>query len=104
MDAQLDQALATLDGNWPQIPEAPVREDPILTQTPTIRTDGDRYLLIEYGPNILDLNLRFRVQALETNLRTENLTGIVDITPGVRSLHIHYDSRRLHRETLLAAI
>ena len=33
------------------------------------RADGDRYLLVEYGPNVLDLNLRFRVHALEQQLR-----------------------------------
>jgi len=68
------------------------------------RADGDRYLLVEYGPNVLDLNLRFRVHALETELRAANLRGILDITPGVRSLHIHYDTRRLRREELLAAL
>jgi urea carboxylase len=67
------------------------------------RADGDRYLLVEYGPNALDLNLRFRVHALEQLLRAENLPGIIDITPGVRSLHIHYDSR-LHREALLEVL
>ncbi len=123
MEAQLDQALATLDGNWPEIPAAPVREEPILNRERqravatnprplapaprpqvVVRSDGDKYLLIEYGPNVLDLNLRFRVHALESGLRAEKLAGIIDITPGVRSLHIHYDSRRLRRETLLGAL
>ena len=67
------------------------------------RADGDNYLLVEYGPNVLDLNLRFRVHALEQRLRTMNLPGIIDITPGVRSLHIHYDAR-LRREALLEAL
>ncbi|SPE29672.1 Urea amidolyase related protein (fragment) [Candidatus Sulfopaludibacter sp. SbA3] len=112
MEAQLDHALATLDGEWPDIPAAPVRQDPILgrlkpappTPAIVIRADGDKYLLVEYGPNVLDLNLRFRVHALESGLRAENLAGIIDITPGVRSLQIHYDGKRLHREELLAAI
>jgi urea carboxylase len=34
----------------------PVRmEDPVLRRQPVIRADGDRNLLIEYGPNVLDL-------------------------------------------------
>ena len=37
-------------------------------------------------------------------LRHAGLSGILDITPGVRSLHIHYDSRRLRREALLEAL
>ncbi len=68
------------------------------------RADGDRCLLVEYGPNVLDLNLRFRVHALEEQLRKAALPGILDITPGVRSLHIHYDSRRLRREALLESL
>src|SRR5512132_3973469 len=68
------------------------------------RADGDRNLLVEFGPNVLDLNLRFRVHALEDQLRRAELPGIIDITPGVRSLHVHYDTRRLSRETLLDAL
>src|SRR5207237_1003503 len=66
--------------------------------------DSDKYLLIEYGPNILDFHLRFRVHALEQQLRADNLRGIIDITPGIRSLQIHYNNLELDREDLLAAI
>ena len=68
------------------------------------RADGDRALLVEYGPNVLDLNLRFRAHALESQLRAAELPGILDLTPGVRSLQIHYDTRYLDRETLLDAL
>jgi urea carboxylase len=106
----LEQCLQTLGGKLPQIP-ATHREDPVVYRRPAsnnspavvCRADGDHYLLIEYGPNALDLNLRFRVHALEQQLRAADLPGIIDITPGVRSLHIHYDSR-LHREELLEAL
>ncbi|MEO8368719.1 MAG: 5-oxoprolinase/urea amidolyase family protein, partial [Candidatus Solibacter sp.] len=82
------------------------REDPVLRQAPGIvcRADGDRSLLVEYGPNVLDLNLRFRAHALEQQLRAAALPGIIDITPGVRSLQIHYDTAHLTRETLLDAL
>ena len=53
---------------------------------------------------MLDLNLRFRVHALEALLRASNLAGVLDVTPGVRSLHIHYDGKRLRREALLEAL
>jgi len=56
----------------------------------TYRPAGDRYLLIEYGPNVLDLNLRFRVQALLDWLIARAIPGIAELTPGVRSLQIHY--------------
>jgi urea carboxylase len=72
------------------------------------RQAGDKYLLIEYGPLMLDLNLRFRVHALMTwvqDLRSRGiLPGIFDLTPGIRSLQIHFDSRRISSEELIAAL
>ena len=85
---------------------------PILVQAPaaddrpslTIRQDGDRNLLVEYGPMALDFALRFRVHALAEELTRRRLPGVVDLTPGIRSLQIHYDDARLPRERLLAAL
>jgi urea carboxylase len=68
------------------------------------RADGDRALLIEFGENVLDLNLRFRVHALTEWLRTNRLPGMIDLTPGIRSLQIHYQPRQLSREQLLEAV
>ena len=68
------------------------------------RADGDKYLLVEYGPLTLDLTLRFRVHVLEQALRAADLSGIIDITPGIRSLHIHYDSRMLKRAELIETL
>ncbi len=59
------------------------------------RRAGDKYLLVEYGPLVLDLALRFRVHALMEWLGKRDVTGILDLTPGIRSLQIHYDSRVL---------
>ncbi len=68
------------------------------------RQAGDKYLLIEYGEQALDLNLRFRVHALMQALQARALPGIVDLTPGIRSLQVHYDSRGLSQHDLLAAL
>jgi urea carboxylase len=105
MERDLDRAIASLSGDLPCLP-APNRCDPVLRSKGgvAVRADGDKYLLIEYGANVLDLRLRFRVQALERELRSAQLQGIIDITPGVRSLHVHYDSRTLSREALLDAL
>ncbi|HEY0833375.1 MAG TPA: urea carboxylase [Azospirillum sp.] len=65
------------------------------------RRAGDAYLLVEYGPLVLDLTLRFRAHALQQWLAAQGLPGILDLTPGIRSLQIHYDSRVLPLETLL---
>jgi len=102
--------LETLAGEVPALPTTISRESPVLRRfesngAPAVvcRADGDRCLLVEYGPNVLDLNLRLRVHTLEQQLRELKLPGIIDITPGVRSLHVHYDSR-LSREGLLEAL
>lgn len=69
------------------------------------RQSGDKYVLVEYGPLELDLNLRFRAHALmewiQNALDSNDLSGIIDLTPGIRSLQIHFDSQRLSREQLL---
>jgi urea carboxylase len=105
LDRALDLYVETLDGAPPALP-ADLPEDPILHTAPGVvcRADGDRCLLVEYGPNLLDLNLRFRVQALMEELGRAALPGILDVTPGVRSLHIHYDGRSLTRPALLEAL
>jgi urea carboxylase len=111
----LSGQLPVLQNPLPLIPSgtliAGTREDSILSRrasangAPAVvcRADGDKNLLVEYGPNVLDLNLRFRVHALEQQLREMDLSGIIDITPGVRSLHVHYDTR-LPRKALLEAL
>ncbi|MGM0691459.1 MAG: urea carboxylase, partial [Pseudomonadota bacterium] len=70
----------------------------------TYRPAGDKYLLVEYGPIVLDLSLRFRVQALLEWLDEQGIDGIVEMTPGVRSLQIHYEPRELSTERLLAIL
>lgn len=105
MEAEQDAAIARLAA--PAAPaliadNGPLAE-PVLHRTPetdnpvavVYRRAGDKYLLIEYGPLVLDLNLRFRVHALMTHLQAKAVPGILDLTPGIRSLQVHYDSRVL---------
>jgi urea carboxylase len=68
------------------------------------RRAGDKYLLVEYGKLVLDLELRLRVHALMLALEAQAPAGILDLTPGIRSLQIHYDSRILTLEALLARL
>ncbi len=65
------------------------------------RRDGDDYLLVEYGPPILDLGLRLRAHALMEALERRRIDGIVDLTPGIRSLQIHFDPAILPARRLL---
>mgnify|MGYP003385274351 CR=1 FL=1 len=59
------------------------------------RRAGDDNVLIEFGELVLDLSLRFQVHALMTQLAQRReagrLPGIIDLTPGIRSLQVHYD-------------
>ncbi|WP_345853598.1 5-oxoprolinase/urea amidolyase family protein [Nitrosomonas sp. HPC101] len=69
------------------------------------RQGGDRNLLVEYGPMTLDFNLRFRIHALmewlQQAMESDDLPGIIDLTPGIRSLHIRFDAKLLPRKKLL---
>ncbi len=83
-----------------------VRQEPATESRVQVvyRRAGDRYLLVEYGPLVLDLRLRFRVHALQTWLERSKLAGIVDLTPGVRSLQIHFDPHQLSSARLMSAL
>ncbi|MDB4981789.1 MAG: accA, partial [Myxococcales bacterium] len=70
----------------------------------TIRQDGDANLLCELGPPTLDFALRFRAHALLQAVAAKRLPGVHDLTPGIRSLQIHFDDDVLPRERLLEAV
>ncbi len=65
------------------------------------RQAGDAYLLVEYGPLVLDLELRFRVHALMRWITQCKVAGIIELTPGIRSLQIHYDPNVLPQPQLI---
>jgi urea carboxylase len=65
------------------------------------RPAGNNYMLVEYGDLVLDLNLRFRIHALMQWVQKQNIQGIIDLTPGIRSLQIHFDSLKIDQLDLL---
>jgi urea carboxylase len=67
------------------------------------RRQGDDNLLVEYGPMALDIALRLRVHLLMQAVGAARLPGIIDLTPGIRSLQIHYDGTTLTRGRLLGS-
>jgi urea carboxylase len=105
LERALDAAIGSLSGALPK-PEIERPDPAVLRRSGSTvhRAAGDRYLLVETGPNELSLDLRVRTHALEQLLRERRLPGIVDVTPGIRSLQIHYDSRVLPREELMVAL
>ncbi len=113
--ATIEQGVeAYLRGEAEQLPELPVAvqasESAVVGKAVhgaverICRAAGDKYLLVEYGERVLDLRLRFRVHLLEEALRAERVTGIIEMTPGVRSLQIHYSSELLSRDRLLEIV
>jgi urea carboxylase len=117
-DAQAHEAEAAMEAHFTQA--APPRRAPAIgaPSTPILgssaargqrpqviyRRQGDRHILVEYGPLVLDLTLRIRIHALMLELQRRALPGVIDITPGIRSLQVHFDSRILTQAALLKAL
>ena len=68
------------------------------------RLSGDTHLLLEIGAPELDLVLRFRGHALMQALEAKRLDGVIDLTPGIRSLQVHYQPETLSLANLLAIV
>ncbi|WP_032606059.1 carboxyltransferase domain-containing protein, partial [Pseudomonas syringae] len=68
------------------------------------RLSGDTHLLLEIGAPELDLVLRLRGHALMLALETKALPGVIDLTPGIRSLQVHYRPEQLPLQQLLDII
>ncbi|MDD2369304.1 MAG: urea carboxylase, partial [Sulfuricurvum sp.] len=111
MERELEEKIVTLDGSLPTLPVSTV-VDPIVAEiaendrhdTVRIRLSGDHNILIEFGPMELDLTLRFQVHELMRRLESAEDARLIDLTPGIRSLQVHYDSQKLPLSELLARI
>ncbi|KAL7662871.1 Urea carboxylase [[Candida] zeylanoides] len=102
MKRQQDAAIDALAGEVPAIsgvlaaPESPVLATfRASADAPQVcyRQAGDRYVLVEYGDNVLDLNLSYRVHRLIEMVETTKTAGIVEMSRGVRSVLIEYDAQ-----------
>jgi len=90
--------VATLSPFLGEIAETPGRPRTVYRQ------QGDRNILVEYGPIVLDIELRIRVHALMTELERLSLPGIIDIVPGIRSLQLHIDGVTMDQREALAVL
>lgn len=109
IEAAQNSNLKNLVATEPQWqPSTP--QSPIVAQLPqqtfgeniVYRAAGDHFLLVEYGALELDIKLRFRAHALMQWLQNNSLAGLRELTPGIRSLQIHYNSQVLSLTALLA--
>jgi urea carboxylase len=92
------QDIATLSPILAEIPASGTRP------RTTYRQQGDRNILVEFGEIVLDIELRIRVHALMRALEDAALPGVIDITPGIRSLQLHFDGTTLNQAGALAAL
>jgi len=104
------QQLAGIEALAPTAPPAStaapspspiVRRGQLADDELVCRLAGDHFLLVELGPQELDIERRFRVHALMLWFEANPLPGIRELTPGIRSLQVHYDSQRLPLAQLL---
>ncbi|MCL4119276.1 UNVERIFIED_CONTAM: hypothetical protein GTU68_045296 [Idotea baltica] len=87
----------------------PAKADPVLHRRAadadhpgmTIRRDGDRNLLVEYGENVLDILLRLRAGALMNAVTDWRLPGVAELVPGIRSLQIGFDPEAIAPSKLI---
>jgi len=94
--------METLSGKLLSCRPQARREDPILSRRSdrTARMKcmpgqtADRYLLVADGQTLLDLNMRSESMHWNNTYREDEAYGIIAVTPGVRSVHINYASRR----------
>ncbi len=74
----------------------------------TVRRSGDSNVLVEYGEMTLDIASRMRVEALRRALQEQvddgALAGVLEMTPGIRSLQVHLDPDRLGLDEALARV
>lgn len=108
-----DEVIETLEGTFPtysQVLSTP--ENPVLAEinssphgAPKVvyRQAGDRYILVEYGNNTLDLNLAYRIHKLIEMVEYNKTVGIVEMSRGVRSVLIEFDEE-ISQQNLLKTL
>ncbi len=110
------QLAKAADAECASLAPAAVVATPVALQSPIVldigeadsrlvaRLSGDTHLLLEIGAPELDLVLRFRGHALMQALEAKQLDGVIDLTPGIRSLQVHYQPEPLALEDLLEIV
>jgi urea carboxylase/allophanate hydrolase len=104
---QQDQVIEDLHGPLPGFENASIKpESPVLCEfrvssnAPKVvyRQAGDRYVLVEYGENVLDLNLSYRIHKLIEMVNSHKTRGVVEMSRGVRSVLIEFDNNVCQEE------
>ena len=99
----LTGALPSLDNESLEHPQTPIlHQFQVSEQAPmaTYRQAGDRYILVEYGENILDLNKAYRIHKLVEMVKEYKPKGIFELSPGVRSVLVEFTDDVTQTEAL----
>lgn len=112
LQSHQNQIIEELKGELPNFSGKSIEpESPILIELDTLtsnnmktkvvyRQAGDRYILVEYGENVLDLNFSYRIHKLIEEVNEQKTRGIVEMSQGVRSVLIEFDSSVTQAEVL----
>lgn len=68
-----------------------------------IRLQGEENILVEYGKMELNIELRFRVHILMNEIQKSDLP-VIDMTPGIRSLQIHFHVEEISAREMSRAV
>lgn len=95
----LPSELAPVQSREPDVVRCTLKEVDIC-----IRRSGDSWLLVEFGEPVLDIEMRFLVHRCMLSLEEADMGGVKELTPGIRSLQIHFDPLIIHDEELVARV
>lgn len=101
----------SIDNLTPLVNVSPVRKiyNPILADAGIgkerilYRQAGDGAILLEFGDDCFDIQASFRIYALIRTHKTKPIPGVLQITPGVRALHVMYRAS-ISQETMVASL
>jgi urea carboxylase len=82
-----------------QLVKTSLRSEPVL-----IRPAGDSNILVEIGEPVLSIRLRFLIHQLMQTFADANIEGVRELTPGIRSLQIHYDCLVLTQQQVIESL
>lgn len=91
----------------------PTYEDPILAKIPgesefaptaVYRRAGDRYILLEYGDDVMSFSLSHRVHRLIEMVAKYSTIGIIEMSQGVRSVLIEFDGYKISQDELVKTL
>ena len=97
---------------FPATSDVVARQDPVIHTADAsransdfvIRRAGQEWILVEFGPHVLDIALHLKAHAFAARLEDEAVPGIVETTLGIRSLQIRFDRTRWNAESLTARL